>query len=154
MADKDKKVAASGESGSASPGGQEQASSEIRHLYRSVSDRYIAGVCGGFAEYFNIDPNLVRIVWAILALMGGIGVVAYIAAWIIVPENPEPAAVVEKKATPKNAGMVAGIILIALGLALLGDQLNLRYMFPWGFNVFDSGVLLALFIIGAGLYIN
>jgi len=46
------------------------------------------GVCGGIAEYFNIDPTIVRLAWAIFSLAGGSGVLAYIIASIIIPEKP------------------------------------------------------------------
>jgi len=48
----------------------------------------IDGVCGGIAEYFNIDPTIVRLGWVIFSLAGGSGVLAYIIALIIIPENP------------------------------------------------------------------
>ena len=55
-------------------------------LYRSRSDRYLGGVCGGVAEYFNIDSNLTRILFVIGSFLWGIGVVLYLAALILVPE--------------------------------------------------------------------
>lgn len=61
-----------------------------KKLYRSKKDRMIAGVCGGLAEYFNIDPVIVRLVAVLLLLPGGLpGLVPYIILWIVVPENPE-----------------------------------------------------------------
>jgi phage shock protein C len=59
-----------------------------RKLYRSTSNRQLAGVCGGLAEYFNLDPTLIRVLFVILAVLGGSGVVLYIAMWIIVPKQP------------------------------------------------------------------
>ena len=52
-------------------------------------DRKVAGVCAGFAEYFDLDVTIVRVVWLIVALFGGGGVLAYIIAWIVMPEAPE-----------------------------------------------------------------
>jgi len=49
----------------------------------------IAGVCGGIAEYFDIDSTLVRLLTVLVVLIGGAGVVAYIIAWIVIPKNPE-----------------------------------------------------------------
>lgn len=57
-------------------------------LYRSGKNRILAGVCGGIAEYFDIDPAVVRLVVVLFTLAGGAGVVAYIVAWIIIPEDP------------------------------------------------------------------
>ena len=64
-------------------------------LYRSRTDRMIGGVAAGIADYINADPALVRIGWAILVVItGGVALVAYIVAWIVVPEAPagEPVA--------------------------------------------------------------
>lgn len=60
-----------------------------KRLYRSKKDRMIAGVCGGIAEYFGIDPVLVRLIALVLAVSGGGGILAYLILWIVVPENPE-----------------------------------------------------------------
>lgn len=59
-----------------------------KKLYRSRSDAMIGGVCAGIAEYFDIDPTLVRLVWAILILVYGTGFLAYLVAWIIIPPAP------------------------------------------------------------------
>jgi phage shock protein PspC (stress-responsive transcriptional regulator) len=64
-----------------------------KKLYRSRKDRWVAGVCAGLAEYFGIDPIIVRIVVLLLILSAGAGLLAYIIAWLVVPEEPqEPAA--------------------------------------------------------------
>jgi phage shock protein C len=58
-------------------------------LYRSVTNRQLAGVCGGLGEYFNIDPTLIRLLVAVLAIAGvGTGILFYIIAWIVIPEAP------------------------------------------------------------------
>ena len=59
-----------------------------KKLYKSSTDKKLAGVCGGIAEYFNIDSTLVRLGWVLFSLLGGSGLLAYIIAAIIVPENP------------------------------------------------------------------
>jgi phage shock protein PspC (stress-responsive transcriptional regulator) len=60
-----------------------------KKLYRSEKDHMIAGVCGGIAEYFDVDATLVRLLTGLSVILGGAGVVAYIIAWIIIPKNPE-----------------------------------------------------------------
>ena len=60
-----------------------------KKLYRSKKDKMIAGVCGGIAEYFDIDPILARLLGVLFVLSGGAGIIAYIIAWIVIPENPE-----------------------------------------------------------------
>lgn len=57
-----------------------------RKLRKSPVERMICGVCGGIAEYFNIDVTVIRILWVIFTLMGGCGIIAYIIAAIIMPE--------------------------------------------------------------------
>lgn len=68
-------------------------SNKPKRLYRSNSDRQIAGVCGGLAAYFGIDPVIVRVIAILLLLPGGApGLVPYIILWVAVPDNPNPAA--------------------------------------------------------------
>lgn len=63
---------------------------EPKRLYRSKKDRMIAGVCGGLAEYFNVDPVVVRVIAVLLLLPGGLpGFLPYVVLWIVVPESPE-----------------------------------------------------------------
>jgi len=62
---------------------------ERKTLTLSRTDKKIAGVCGGFAEYLELDPTLVRLVWVMLALFAGWGFIAYLIAWIVVPNAPE-----------------------------------------------------------------
>lgn len=59
-----------------------------KKLYRSTEDKKIAGVCGGLGDYFDIDPTIIRLLWVTMVLALGSGVIAYILAWIIVPEMP------------------------------------------------------------------
>jgi phage shock protein C len=57
-----------------------------RKLYRSQTNRMVAGVCGGLAEYFNVDATLIRILFVVLTVFGGAGLVLYLAMWILVPD--------------------------------------------------------------------
>jgi phage shock protein C len=59
-----------------------------KRLVRPRADRKIAGVCAGFAEYFDVDVTLVRLVWLFIVLVGGTGLRAYVIAWIVMPEEP------------------------------------------------------------------
>ena len=71
-----------------------------RRLYRSRRDAILGGVAAGVADYFDMDPSIVRVVWAVLALVtGGIFLVLYIVMWIVVPEGPS-AATVARAAEP------------------------------------------------------
>ncbi len=59
---------------------------ESRKLYRSRNRRMVAGVCGGLADYFDIDPTVIRLLFLILAVFGGSGLVVYLVMWIVVPD--------------------------------------------------------------------
>lgn len=59
-----------------------------KRLYKSRANRMVCGVCGGVAEYFNVDPTLIRLGFVLLSFMGGSGLLAYIVAAVIVPEPP------------------------------------------------------------------
>jgi phage shock protein C len=63
---------------------------EVRRLYRSRDERIIGGVCGGLARYLVIDPTVVRLIFVLLALAGGPGLLIYLIMLIVVPEEPLP----------------------------------------------------------------
>ena len=62
---------------------------EPKRLYRSASDRMLVGVCGGIGEYLNVDSTIIRLLWAILVFWGGIGILAYLVAAVIIPGQPD-----------------------------------------------------------------
>jgi len=112
-----------------------------RRLYRSRTDRKFAGVCGGVAEYFDIDPALVRVAAVVLFLMNGVGLLAYLVAWVAIPwrpgDQPEQAAdgIAGGSASaapgpidhpaPRHLDLVAGGLFIAAGLMFLLMNLGL-----------------------------
>ena len=57
-----------------------------KRLVKSRNDRKLCGVCGGFAEYLNLDPTVIRLIWLLLVLFAGTGVLAYIIAALVMPE--------------------------------------------------------------------
>ena len=59
-----------------------------KRLYKDHSDKKLCGVCSGIAKYFNIDPTLIRLAWALLAAFAGSGVLAYIICAIVFPDEP------------------------------------------------------------------
>ena len=63
-------------------------SEEHKKLYRSETDRWLLGVCGGLGEYFNVDPTLIRILFIVFALVFGGGLLLYLILWIIIPMKP------------------------------------------------------------------
>ncbi|MGM9563896.1 MAG: PspC domain-containing protein [Faecousia sp.] len=59
-----------------------------KKLYRSNVNKMVAGVCGGIAEYFDLDPTLIRLGWVVFCALGGSGILAYLIAAIVIPPNP------------------------------------------------------------------
>jgi phage shock protein C len=65
-------------------------------LVRTRDGRIVAGVCSGLAEYFGIDANLIRVIVAVLTVFtGGVGALAYLAAWVVIPEEGEKSSIAE-----------------------------------------------------------
>jgi phage shock protein PspC (stress-responsive transcriptional regulator) len=65
----------------------EPSSNGTKRLYRLREGRVVAGVCAGLAAYFGIDPTLVRLAFAVVTVFGGIGILVYLVAWIVIPEE-------------------------------------------------------------------
>ncbi len=67
-------------------------SQDFKRLYRSSTDSRLAGVCGGLGQYLNFDPVVVRLLWIAITCVTGVlpGLLAYAAAWIVVPLEPQP----------------------------------------------------------------
>ena len=61
---------------------------QSKKLYRSRHDKFLAGVCGGLGEFLGIDPTLVRLIFVLLAILAGHGILIYLIMWIIVPQEP------------------------------------------------------------------
>ena len=59
----------------------------MKRLYKSSTDKKVCGVCGGIASYFDVDPTVIRLIWVIFTLAGGSGLIAYIIAAIIMPDE-------------------------------------------------------------------
>src|SRR2546428_5969384 len=136
-----------------------------RRLYRSSKERVISGVAGGVAEYFDVDPSIVGVAWALLALItGGVFLILYGVMWLVVPEAPGTAgssAPGESKpsgtpgtAAPRaeryrsgSAGLVFGLILIGLGLYFLAREylpgFNIDRLWPLGLVALGIFLLIA-----------
>lgn len=126
-----------------------QEGKDIMKLYRAKKDRYIGGVCGGLGHYFHIDSNIVRLLFALSLLIGGLGLVMYVAALFIVPEVEAEKEAATVKALDGN--MFWGILLMALGSVLLLRQLDFFDLF----DIFDVPVstIWALTLIGVGAFL-
>ena len=117
----------------------------VRRLRRSRDDRMLGGVCGGIAAALGIDPLLLRIAAVALALSGGVGVLAYLIAWIVIPpaDGDEPTPQITR-ATRHSVAITVGACLIGLGALLL-----LRPWMPW----FGAQLFWPLVVAAAGVLI-
>ena len=129
-----------------------------RRLYRSVSDRKLAGVCGGVAEYFGIDTVLVRVLWVMGCFFGLFGVLAYIVAWAVVPDNPLGAAAPPMPRQASNTSRyVLGTILIVLGVVWLAERHGFDFLVPWHWDEYfiphwmSWGLVFAVVLIVLGV---
>jgi phage shock protein C len=122
-----------------------------RRLQKSRTDRMIDGVCGGIAAYFSIDATLVRIVWVLLTLFGGSGVILYIAAMIIMPKEELSPASASPASPPKNHDQNTkfwGILLVAVGAFWLMGNLGFPLWHHWWSFPWHIGVPLLLILAG------
>jgi phage shock protein PspC (stress-responsive transcriptional regulator) len=122
---------------------------EPRRLYRSRRQRVAGGVCGGIAEYFGIDPTIVRLATVALAVFGGSGLLAYVVAWLVVPEAPvgaEP----EPPARPGSAGFVGGAVLLGIGLFVLVPAMAFS---GWGWHDHGPDLFPAALFLGVGVWL-
>ncbi len=130
-------------------------------LYRSESDRMLGGVCGGLSDYLRIDATLIRLFFALLFFGSGIGVLAYLALWIIMPDEKSEYAAKSFEENLKDSGenfstrvqtvgeefgqavrsphpktgVIVGIALIALGGVLFVENLNIHWLRWMSFDV-------------------
>jgi phage shock protein C len=114
-------------------------------ILRSRDDRMLGGVCGGLAVALGVDPVLLRIVAVALALSGGFGVLAYVIAWIVIPQAGAG------ELPPVAAGAGRHSLPIAVGAALvgLGALLLLRTWLPW----FGANMFWPLVVVAAGVLV-
>ncbi len=120
---------------------------QTRRLYRSRQNRTLAGVCGGIAEYYGSDPNAVRLVTLVIGLFTGIipMVVLYLVAALVIPEDGSPESIQGVAATPGQASLVLGAILVLVGIAGISNVwLNLDWEYIWPIALVGLGVALVL----------
>lgn len=133
-----------------------------KRLYRSRKFRVLGGVAGGLAEYFNLDPVLMRVIFILLTIFNGIGVLLYIVLWIVVDEEPFETAYqykpeenqqftnsAETFTTPlpkKNSSgrIIIGVVLIAIGFLFFADRFIPSFYFEDIFPIVLIAIGLAL----------
>ncbi len=121
----------------------ESQSATTPRLVRRAHGRMIAGVCQGIADHFHVDPILVRIGFVVTSFFGGAGFIAYVAAWLLIPEEDEHMSIGERIVREHRWGRIAGIALIAIAVSSIATPL-------WWFG--GHGLFAVLLIIG-GLYL-
>jgi phage shock protein C len=120
----------------------------MKRLYKSRTSRMIDGVCGGVAEYFGVDPTLVRIAWLLLAFMGGMGIVLYFVAMILMPKNPETVPPPSGDPSGKNSKFW-GLLLVTVGVVWFLSNLGVAIWSHWWHLPWD--VVFSVLLILAGV---
>ncbi len=141
-----------------------------KKLYRSVTDKMIGGVCGGLAEYFDVDPVIVRLIFVLAVIFGGSGILAYLILWIIIPQRPyiitpynsqskdenseqknETKSNFESNINPvsyrkKGTTSLAGILLIVIGVIFLMDNFIPHFHFKdfWPLILIGLGIAIIM----------
>ena len=119
-------------------------------LYRSRRIKVFGGIAGGLSQYFNIDPIIIRVIFVVVTIMHGIGLLLYIILWIVIPEEPFEMAyqaptdmkegsspgdqnaqntIITEDKKSRSGRTVAGIILISIGVIFLADRMILSFDF-------------------------
>ncbi len=130
---------------------QRNATKEPKKLYKSRRNRMIDGVCGGIAEYFGVDVTIIRILFVLLGLMGGTGLLVYVTAMIIMPTNLDFDTPADVQPVQGNGKRFWGIMLILVGTTILFVNLGLTSGLPWW--SFSGTVIFPILMIAAGLLI-
>jgi phage shock protein C len=117
-------------------------------LRRSRDDRVIAGVCGGLGRHFGIDPVILRLVFVVLLLAGGSGILLYGVGWLAIPEERPGDALGEPAGEGERRG--GGAEVIGIALVVLGGFFLLREAFP---DAFDSDYVWPVLLIVIGLVV-
>jgi phage shock protein C len=138
----------------------------MKRLYRSRKNRVIAGVCGGLAEYLDVDPVLIRLIAILLLFVGGGSLIAYILGMIIIPDQskmtaaglepasiPNPPGIISVESTGQTGGLIVGSVLILLGLTFLLRKIPFFHQYYWWFWNMGWNFLWPSILIAIGLLI-
>ena len=127
----------------------------MKRIVRTRDDSVLAGVCGGFGQYFNLDSALVRLLWVFFTIFGGSGVLAYLVAVFIIPDESTA-----KDVTPRRRidglnekTILWSVLLVLVGIILFfqhGNFINSIWRHFWNSGI---NVLLSLIIISVGVYL-
>ncbi|MGN6574180.1 MAG: PspC domain-containing protein [Nocardioides sp.] len=112
----------------ARPGIHSENLRNYERLHRSITDRKIAGVCGGLGRHLNIDPTILRVLFVVLVFFGGAGLLLYGAAWLVVPEEGTEQSVVQTSPSTRNALLI--VVGVVAAMLLIGNSWG-GWGFPW-----------------------
>lgn len=129
----------------------------MKRLYRSRDNRVIGGVCGGLGDYFDVDPVMVRLIWIILILFGGIGLMLYLVGWFIIPGaelDTKPKRKTKAAGEPSGKGRFWwGLALVMLGVYLWGSS---HYTIYWptipGIQIYSRDIVPFVLML-VGIYV-
>jgi phage shock protein PspC (stress-responsive transcriptional regulator) len=125
----------------------ETQSASIKELHRSRDDRILAGVAGGLGRYFDISPTFFRIGFAILTLVGGAGILLYVAAWLVIPDEGESDSIVSEalRRHRDRPWLLAGVGLVAIALVSLFARADFWPNSGFAWTLLLLGVLAVVF---------
>ena len=129
----------------------------MKRLYKSRKDKMIDGVCGGVAKYLEIDPTIVRLIWTLLVLVNGIGLILYLIAMIVIPrepletvsestdqsQSPQTNSIAEESDKADKSRLLMAVIVIAIGLVLLASSFTSFILSPFFWKAFIGTLLVA-----------
>ena len=123
----------------------------MQRIRRSQSDRLLTGVCGGVADYFSIDPTMVRLIWIFFTLFGGSGLLAYIIATLLIPDSNSQEHYFKLDSLKSNP--LWGVLFIFSGLILFLQYDHIFYLFWASFWGNFINISIAFVLLGIGIYL-
>ncbi len=123
----------------------------MQRITRSQADRLLTGVCGGVADYFSIDPTVVRLIWIFFTLFGGSGLLAYIIATLLIPDSNSQERYFKLDSLKSNP--LWGVLFIFSGLILFLQYDDIFYLFWASFWGNFINISIAFVLLGIGIYL-
>lgn len=123
----------------------------MQRITRSQADRLLTGVCGGVADYFSIDPTVVRLIWIFFTLFGGSGLLAYIIATLLIPDSKSQERYFKLDSLKSNPFW--GVLFIFSGLILFLQYDDIFYLFWASFWGNFINISIAFVLLGIGIYL-
>ena len=123
----------------------------MQRITRSQSDRLLTGVCGGVADYFSIDPTVVRLIWIFFTLFGGSGLLAYIIATLLIPDSNSQERYFKLDSLKSNP--LWGVLFIFSGLILFLQYDDIFYLFWASFWGNFINISIAFVLLGISIYL-